>query len=298
MAVYKPKKKTGTNTFEEIKIPASCIDGLPSGGGTTYTFAEGSTNGAFQVTPSGGSAQSVKVHGLNTAAYYPIDSNVSAASSALPTSAAVYNHVTSRLPVIGGVSETNTGCVSGKAVYEYVTDKIPTVDSSISQTSTNPVQNKAIYNKLLSYVDINDKTQSIAGTKNFTGTLQYGGTNVAKYYEYKKLSTTLSYTATASGTISIKISDIVPSSDYVANTTYEIYGQIYAYYTSTSKIYLYSNKWGDTNSTSYYIINTTANSRTGSTAFVIPCSSTLTCYKNITLGEFSLRIYGYRRISQ
>lgn len=33
MAVYKPKKKTGTNTFEEIKIPASCIDGLPSGSG-------------------------------------------------------------------------------------------------------------------------------------------------------------------------------------------------------------------------------------------------------------------------
>ena len=36
---------------------------------TTYTFAEGTTNGAFSVTPSGGSAQSVKVHGLGTAAY-------------------------------------------------------------------------------------------------------------------------------------------------------------------------------------------------------------------------------------
>ena len=33
---------------------------------TTYTFAEGSTNGAFSVTPSGGSAQSVKVHGVIT----------------------------------------------------------------------------------------------------------------------------------------------------------------------------------------------------------------------------------------
>lgn len=36
---------------------------------TTYTFAEGTTNGAFSVTPSGSSAQSVKVHGLGTAAY-------------------------------------------------------------------------------------------------------------------------------------------------------------------------------------------------------------------------------------
>lgn len=36
---------------------------------TTYTFAEGATNGAFSVTPSGGSAQSVKIHGLGTAAY-------------------------------------------------------------------------------------------------------------------------------------------------------------------------------------------------------------------------------------
>ena len=36
---------------------------------TTYTFAEGTTNGAFNVTPSGGSTQSVTVHGLGTAAY-------------------------------------------------------------------------------------------------------------------------------------------------------------------------------------------------------------------------------------
>lgn len=36
---------------------------------TTYTFAEGTTDGAFSVTPSGGTAQSVKVHGLKSAAY-------------------------------------------------------------------------------------------------------------------------------------------------------------------------------------------------------------------------------------
>lgn len=36
---------------------------------TTYTFAEGSTNGAFSVTPVGGSAQTVKIHGLGSMAY-------------------------------------------------------------------------------------------------------------------------------------------------------------------------------------------------------------------------------------
>ena len=36
---------------------------------TTYVFAEGSTNGAFSVTPSGGTEQSVSIHGLGTAAY-------------------------------------------------------------------------------------------------------------------------------------------------------------------------------------------------------------------------------------
>ena len=234
--------------YETMSGMASYSDtvlGGSSSGGTTYTFAEGSMNGAFEVTPSGGSAQSVKVHGLKAAAY----KNVSTSAASIYTN-----------------SDT---IVTGGAIHSYLT----------------------------SYVDITS-LQNISGTKNFTGTLQYGGTDVAKYFEYKKLSTTKTYTATASGTISIKTSDIVPSADYVANATYEIYGQILAYSSSTGKVFLYSNKWGDNNSTDYYIINTTANARVGSTAFIIPCSGTLTCYKNINFSEFSLRIYGYRRISQ
>lgn len=46
---------------------------------TTYTFAEGTTNGAFSVTPKGGSAQTVSIHGLGTAAY--TDSTAYAAKS-------------------------------------------------------------------------------------------------------------------------------------------------------------------------------------------------------------------------
>ncbi len=36
---------------------------------TTYTFASGTTNGAFSVTPSGSSAQTVAIYGLGSAAY-------------------------------------------------------------------------------------------------------------------------------------------------------------------------------------------------------------------------------------
>ena len=79
---------------------SSVIFTMPaSDGNTTYTFAEGSINGAFSVTPSGGSAQSVKVHGLEAAAYKAVDSSVtiSSTSTNVPTSAAVAGLVSSAL---------------------------------------------------------------------------------------------------------------------------------------------------------------------------------------------------------
>lgn len=42
---------------------------------TTYIFSEGSTNGAFQVTPSGGTAQTVYVHGVLTSHQSVTDNN-------------------------------------------------------------------------------------------------------------------------------------------------------------------------------------------------------------------------------
>ena len=79
---------------------SSVIFTMPaSDGNTTYTFAEGSTNGAFSVTPSGGSAQSVKVHGLAAAAYKAVDISVtiSSTSTNVPTSTAVAGLVSSAL---------------------------------------------------------------------------------------------------------------------------------------------------------------------------------------------------------
>lgn len=56
----------------------------PTNTNTTYTFAEGSTNGAFSVTPSGGSATSVKIHGLGSAAYTASTAYVSATAKHSP----------------------------------------------------------------------------------------------------------------------------------------------------------------------------------------------------------------------
>lgn len=56
----------------------------PTNTNTTYTFAEGTTNGAFSVTPSGGSATSVKIHGLGSAAYTASTAYVSATTTRTP----------------------------------------------------------------------------------------------------------------------------------------------------------------------------------------------------------------------
>lgn len=47
----------GNKTSKDLHIEGG-------GGGTEYAFAEGEVKGAFEVTPEGGEAQTVKVHGL------------------------------------------------------------------------------------------------------------------------------------------------------------------------------------------------------------------------------------------
>ncbi len=51
----------------------TAIESMPQEN-TTYTFEEGTTNGAFTVTPSNGPAQSVTIHGLGSAAYKAVGS--------------------------------------------------------------------------------------------------------------------------------------------------------------------------------------------------------------------------------
>lgn len=71
-----------TVSFADGKITISSTDN-----NTTYTFGEGTTNGAFTVTPSGGSSQSVKVHGLGSAAYTESSAYATAAQGTLAANA-------------------------------------------------------------------------------------------------------------------------------------------------------------------------------------------------------------------
>lgn len=71
-----------TVSFADGKITISSTDN-----NTTYTFAEGTTNGAFSVTPSSGTAQSVKIHGLGSAAYTDSSKYATAAQGTLATNA-------------------------------------------------------------------------------------------------------------------------------------------------------------------------------------------------------------------
>ena len=95
---------------------------------TTYTFAEGTTNGAFSVTPSGGTAQSVPVHGLNNAAYKNVDATITngTTSTNVPTSAAVASYVNTQLnnytTSIYELDEASSAIVSGETIKYLVFD--------------------------------------------------------------------------------------------------------------------------------------------------------------------------------
>lgn len=95
---------------------------VPTNTNTTYTFAEGTTNGAFDVTPSGGSKQSVPIHGLGSAAYTESSAYATAAQGTLATNA---------MPKSGG---TFTGLVtlSGAPTNNLHAATKAYVDSTVS----------------------------------------------------------------------------------------------------------------------------------------------------------------------
>jgi len=81
---------------------------------TTYTFAEGSTNGEFSVTPTGGTASQVKIHGLEAAAY---------------------KEVSTSIPASGTTDDTKLPTVA--AVKAYASGLVTDLDSSQSATAAN-----------------------------------------------------------------------------------------------------------------------------------------------------------------
>ena len=105
-AAFKNVSSRGPSGAGEFLVTEAQVKSFVEGKGyltsytnTTYTFAEGTTNGAFTVTPKGGTAQSVKVHGLAAAAYKGVDTAAFATSSTsanVPTTAAVAGTIANR----------------------------------------------------------------------------------------------------------------------------------------------------------------------------------------------------------
>lgn len=105
-----------TVSFAEGEITISSTDT-----NTTYTFEEGSTNGAFTVTPSGSSSQSVKIHGLKSAAYTESSAYATAAQGTLATNAMPKAGGTFTGPPIWATAPTADGHLANK---KYVDDII------------------------------------------------------------------------------------------------------------------------------------------------------------------------------
>lgn len=112
-----------TVSFADGKITISSTDN-----NTTYTFGEGTTNGAFTVTPSGGSSQSVKVHGLGSAAYTESSAYATAAQGTLANNAMPKSGGTFTGAPIWGTAPTADGHLANK---KYVDDTINSKVTSV-----------------------------------------------------------------------------------------------------------------------------------------------------------------------
>lgn len=124
---------------------------------TTYTFATGSTNGTFTVTPSGGTAQSVAIKGLGSNAYTST-AYLPLATGGTVTGTTIFkgkdsttgNNVnlymqdysgTNKLKITGASGMVDTSCVnsygSGWAFYKFTTGIDGDSRGSIGLTSSN-----------------------------------------------------------------------------------------------------------------------------------------------------------------
>ena len=109
---------------------------------TTYTFVEGNTNGAFYVTPSGGSTQSVKIHGLGTMAYETASNYI----------------LTSTIGANNGIAPLgNDGMIPSRYLPSYVDD---VVDGYYNSTTNKFYSDSAMTQEITGesdkiYVDLN-----------------------------------------------------------------------------------------------------------------------------------------------
>lgn len=108
-----------TDKFGHITDVATATETVTD---TTYTFAEGSVNGEFSVTPTGGTASQVKVHGLDAAAYKDVSTSIPASGTAddakLPTVAAVKAYASG---LVTNLDSSQSATAANGDVYSVLT---------------------------------------------------------------------------------------------------------------------------------------------------------------------------------
>lgn len=140
---------TGVHAGDEIIAekdnPTATIDGTnwtllhnEADTNTTYTFAEGTTNGKFTVTPSDtGTAQSVTVHGLAASAYKGVDTTPTASSSNLVESGGVASALNGKQDTLT-FDGTYNASTNKAATVSTVTNAIGALD--VSEVSVGSVK--------------------------------------------------------------------------------------------------------------------------------------------------------------
>ena len=148
---------------------------------TTYTFASGTTAGAFQVTPLGGSAQTVSIYGLGAAAYKGVDTSIDSSSTDndLATAKAVYGAIGNATITIqknGTAVDTFTVNQSANKTIN-ITDVASAADLSGITTRVANIEDKipsdaSSSNQLADKSYVNDQINAMAAyyiTKNAAG---------------------------------------------------------------------------------------------------------------------------------
>lgn len=107
---------------------------------TTYTFASGTANGAFQVTPSGSSAVSVAIYGLGTAAYtdstdYASSSHTHAESSITFTDVTTNNASTTKHGYLPKLDGATTKYLNGNGGWTTPPDTNTTYNDATTSAS-------------------------------------------------------------------------------------------------------------------------------------------------------------------
>ena len=245
--------RSGT-TFTVTRTDGSTFTFTQQDNNTTYTFAEGSTNGTFSVTPSGGSAQSVTVHGVLTAHQTIKQEGITGAT---------INRFGTCSTEAGKAAKTVT-ITSG--TFNLEAGARVTVKFSAANTANNPTLNvaskgaKNIFHKG-TQITTGDNKALLAGTVDFV----YDGTQwhlVGNYIDTKNAGTVTSITLKAGTGISLDTDNTAITSSGTrtislkAATTTSI-GGIQVNYTTSGKNYkvqLDSNNnayvnvpWTDTN---------------------------------------------------